>query len=52
MATATHNCNGDDTRIAAQGFSPRIFMCVIHLVIGVVAALAAIGGVAIYLAVA
>jgi len=52
MTMATHSCNGDDTQIAASGFSPRVFMCVIHLVVGVVAAFVAIGGVAIYLAVA
>jgi len=48
----THTCNADDAEISSTGFSPKIVMCVMHLIIGVAAGFIAIGGVAAYLALA
>jgi hypothetical protein len=48
----THTCNADDAEISETGFSPKIVKCVMHLIIGIAAGFIAIGGVAIYLALA
>jgi hypothetical protein len=48
----THNCNADDVEIRDSGFSPKIVMCVMHLILGVALGLVAIAGVGVYLALA
>lgn len=52
MVLQTHTCNADDAEIALSGFSPKIVMCVMHLIAGVAAAFVAIAGLAVYFALA
>jgi len=52
MTSPPHTCNADDAEIHGSGFSPKVVMCVMHLIIGVAAGLTAIVGVAIYFALA
>lgn len=52
MINQTHTCNADDADIADAGFSLKVVMCVMHLILGVALGLIAIAGAGLYLALA
>lgn len=50
MSDRSHDCSAGDLETSRLGPGGRATMCVMHLILGVAFAFAAIGGVAIYLA--
>lgn len=50
MSNHAHDCSAGDLESSRFGPGGRATMCVMHLILGVALAFAAIGGVAIYLA--
>jgi hypothetical protein len=45
MASHTHSCSGEVVDALPGGAGPRVAMCVMHLIVGVAAAI--VGGVAL-----